>query len=58
MDLIGVRNPDALAKLPEAEQKEWRALWAGVDALLKKTETRSLWTDVDALLKKAGVALP
>ena len=30
-----LRSPQALAKLPEAERKEWQALWADVDALLK-----------------------
>src|SRR5262249_24085929 len=34
-DLAGVRDPDALAKLPETERAAWRALWADVDALLK-----------------------
>jgi len=33
-DLNGVRGPDALAKLPEAERKEWQRLWADVAALL------------------------
>src|SRR5262249_26406962 len=32
-DLISVRDPAALAKLPEAERREWEALWADVDAL-------------------------
>jgi hypothetical protein len=35
-DLAGVRDPEALAKLPEAERKEWKALWANVEALLKR----------------------
>jgi hypothetical protein len=35
-DLAGIRDPDDLAKLPEAEQKACRALWAEVDALLTK----------------------
>jgi serine/threonine-protein kinase len=35
-DLAGVRDADALAKLPEAEQAEWKKLWADVDALLQK----------------------
>ncbi len=26
-DLAGIRDADALAKLPEAERKEWQALW-------------------------------
>ena len=30
------RDPDALAKLPESERREWLALWADVDGLLKK----------------------
>ena len=37
-DLVGIRDPAALAKLPEAEREECRKLWADVDALLKKTE--------------------
>jgi tetratricopeptide (TPR) repeat protein len=36
-DLAGLRDAAALAKLPEAEQKACRALWADVDALLAKT---------------------
>jgi superkiller protein 3 len=35
-DLAGVRDPKALARLPEAERKEWAKLWAEVGALLKK----------------------
>jgi hypothetical protein len=35
-DLAGVRDADALDKLPEAERAEWRKLWADVDALLSK----------------------
>jgi hypothetical protein len=31
----GVREPAALAKLPEAERKEWQQFWADVRALLK-----------------------
>ena len=36
-DLVGLRDPAALAKLPENEQKACRALWAEVDALLAKS---------------------
>jgi serine/threonine-protein kinase len=32
-DLAGVRDPDALAALPEPERADWRALWAEVDRL-------------------------
>jgi hypothetical protein len=35
-DLAGIRDADALAKLPGEEQKVWQALWADVDALLKR----------------------
>jgi serine/threonine-protein kinase len=34
-DLAGVRDPKALAKLPEAERKGWELLWADVRALLE-----------------------
>jgi Flp pilus assembly protein TadD len=33
-DLAGVRDADALARLPAAERAAWAALWAGVDGLL------------------------
>jgi tetratricopeptide (TPR) repeat protein len=33
-DLAGVRDPEALARLPAAEQAAWRELWAEVEALL------------------------
>jgi hypothetical protein len=33
VDFAGVRGPDALAKLPEAERQEWRKLGAEVDEL-------------------------
>jgi serine/threonine protein kinase len=35
-DLAGIRDEKELAKLPEDERKDWRALWAEVDTLLKK----------------------
>jgi serine/threonine-protein kinase len=34
-DLAGVRDPEALADLPDEERQAWQALWADVDALLK-----------------------
>jgi serine/threonine-protein kinase len=40
-DLAAIRDPDALAKLPEAERKEWEALWANVDALLKRAQGKT-----------------
>ncbi len=35
-DLAGVRDADALAKLPESERAAWRSFWSEVDALLAK----------------------
>jgi len=35
-DLAGVRDQEALEKLPETERKDWRELWAEVAALLAK----------------------
>jgi hypothetical protein len=32
-DLAGVREPAALAKLPEAERLEWQKFWKEVEAL-------------------------
>jgi hypothetical protein len=37
-DLAGLRDPDALAKLPEAEREPWQQLWTDVAALLKRAE--------------------
>jgi tetratricopeptide (TPR) repeat protein/tRNA A-37 threonylcarbamoyl transferase component Bud32 len=37
-DLAGVRDDEALERLPEDEQAEWKKLWAEVAALLKKSE--------------------
>ena len=35
-DFAGLREPTALAKLPEGEQQAWRQLWTDVADLLKK----------------------
>jgi hypothetical protein len=35
-DLAGARDPAALAKLPEAERREWKMLWSEVERLLAK----------------------
>ena len=34
--LASVREPEALAKLPVAERKEWEAFWAEVEAVIKR----------------------
>jgi tetratricopeptide (TPR) repeat protein len=41
-DFKGVRGPDALAKLPEAERKDWQKLWADVADMLAKAEERNV----------------
>jgi serine/threonine-protein kinase len=38
IDLAGVRDPDALARLPAEERDAWRSLWADVEALLQKAQ--------------------
>ncbi len=40
-DLAGIRDSESLAKLPEAERKEWQSLWADVEALLKRAREKS-----------------
>jgi len=40
-NLAGLRDPEALQRLPEDEQKACRALWAEVDTALKKAEKSS-----------------
>jgi serine/threonine-protein kinase len=37
-NLAGIRDKDALEKLPEAERDTWRKLWADVEEVLKKAE--------------------
>jgi tetratricopeptide (TPR) repeat protein len=39
-DLAGVRDPAALAKLPEAERDAWKKLWADVEALRKRCDAK------------------
>ena len=39
-DFVGVRDKEALEKLPDDERRDWQKLWADVDALLKKTESK------------------
>ena len=39
-DFNGVRGPDALARLPEAERAGWRTLWADVAATLARAEEK------------------
>jgi serine/threonine-protein kinase len=40
-DLAGVRDGDALGKLPAEEREKWQKLWAGVAELRKKLENRT-----------------
>jgi Tfp pilus assembly protein PilF len=39
-DLAGVRDQEALKKLPEPERNEWQKLWADVTALLIRAEAK------------------
>jgi hypothetical protein len=48
-DFSGVRGPEALGNLPEAERKEWQKLWKEVGALKQR---------VAELPKTAGSARP
>jgi tetratricopeptide (TPR) repeat protein len=40
-DLAGVRGPEALAKLPQAERPPWQKLWGDVADLLKRAQTKA-----------------
>jgi serine/threonine-protein kinase len=40
-DLSGVRGPEALAKLPEAERREWEKLWADVADTLARARGKT-----------------
>src|SRR5262249_44479124 len=39
--LAGVRGPEALAKLPEAERQPWQKLWKDVSDLLRRAEGKA-----------------
>lgn len=39
-NLAGIRDADALARLPEAERKAWQALWGEVDSLLARVTAK------------------
>jgi tetratricopeptide (TPR) repeat protein len=41
-DLHGVRDPDALAKLPEAERQAWQKLWDEVAQTLARAQTATV----------------
>jgi tetratricopeptide (TPR) repeat protein len=40
-DFAGVRGPDALARLPEAERATWQQLWADVAAMLTRAKSQA-----------------
>ena len=40
-DFVGVRGPDALAKLPEAERQAWQTLWTEVAQTFAKSGGKS-----------------
>jgi tetratricopeptide (TPR) repeat protein len=37
-DFAGVRGPDALGRLPEAERRDWQQLWQEVEALRQRAD--------------------
>ena len=37
-DLAAIRDAASLAKLPEAERKDWLALWDEVEARIRKAD--------------------
>jgi serine/threonine-protein kinase len=39
VDLVTVRDQEALAQLPEAEREAWQKLWANVDALRQRAQS-------------------
>jgi tetratricopeptide (TPR) repeat protein len=41
-DMAGVRDNDALAKLPEAERQDWQKLWAEVADTLTRAEGKTI----------------
>jgi len=40
-DLVSIRDRDALAKLPEAERKDWQKLWADVAETLARAQGKT-----------------
>ena len=40
-DFAGVREPEALAKLPEAERQAWQKLWNDISDMLKRAQEKS-----------------
>jgi tetratricopeptide (TPR) repeat protein len=40
VDMAGIRDPDALARLPVAERAEWQAFWKEVEALIVEFRRR------------------
>jgi hypothetical protein len=40
-DFAGVRGPEALAKLPEAERQDWQKLWADVADMLARARDKA-----------------
>jgi hypothetical protein len=40
-DLVGVRGPEALAKLAETERQPWQKLWDDAADLLARTQAKT-----------------
>jgi hypothetical protein len=39
-DFAGVRGPQALAKLPEVERRDWQKLWSDIADMLNRAEEK------------------
>ncbi len=66
-DLAGIRDKDAMAKLPAEQRQACQQLWTGVDALLQADahyqrgfdlETKKQWADAIAAYRKAAELNP
>jgi serine/threonine-protein kinase len=46
-DLAGIRDPEALAQLPDGERNACEALWAAVQALVDRAQKTARWSPQD-----------
>jgi serine/threonine protein kinase/Flp pilus assembly protein TadD len=53
-DFAGVRGPEALAKLPEAERLEWQKLWADVAGTLAQAPGKGATEEAGRFLKPSA----
>jgi hypothetical protein len=53
-DLTGVRDKDALARLPEDERARWQQLWGEVDGLLERVGDKKQVGRLNAVPRARG----